>query len=150
MAIGQSKLHEMIRRGRLLSDSVAWLKTFTPKTKTEILDMIREDQLRKKGIDGDGNVIGYYSYVTELINPRKKFNTHYTLFDTGEFYRSMFVTVLQDRIEINADGDKGDENLFVKYGSEIIKLTDENLSILKDVVKEAYIKYARSIIFNAR
>ena len=150
MAIGQSKLHEMIRRGNLLSEAVAWLQTFDPKTKTAVLDLIREDQLKEKGIDGDGNVIGYYSYVTSLINPEKAFNTHYTFFDTGEFFRSMFVKVLSDRIEINGDGNKGDENLFVKYGSEIIKLTDENTQILKEMVRESYIKYARSIIFNAR
>lgn len=147
MAIGQSRLHEMLRRGRLFSEAVVWFETFDPALRNKILDWIRDDQLRKRGVDGDGNVIGYYSYMTSLINPKKKFNTHYTLEDTGAFFRSMFVKVLRDRIEINADADKEDENLFEKYGTKIIKLTDENFEKLKAEVKDSYIKEARRLLF---
>jgi len=147
MAIGQSKLHELLKRGRVLSDAVAWFDAFDTKQKNDILHMIREDQLRSKGIDGTGEVIGYYSFVTTLINPLKRFNTHYTLYDTGAFYRSMFVTVLMDRIEINANADKGDENLFEKYGTQIIQLTDENFEILKASVRASYIDYAKKTLF---
>lgn len=96
-----------------------------------VLRWIQEDQLRKQGIDEDGDVIGEYSEVTEMINPEKIAGTHYTLFDTGEFYESMRIVVLNDSIVIEADADKRNkdgetENLFEKYGDGIIGLTTEN------------------------
>lgn len=147
MAIGKSKLHEMLRRGRLFSEAVVWFDAFNPALKKQILDWIRNDQLRAKGVDGEGNVIGYYSFATSLINPEKKFNTHYTLEDTGAFFRSMFVKVLRDRIEINADAEKDDGNLFEKYGTQIIKLTDENFEKLKAEIRKHYITEARNLIY---
>lgn len=151
MAIGQSKLHTMLRRGLLLSDSVAWLETFTPKTKKEIIDLVRESQLRAEGIDGDGDAIGFYSFATQIAsNGRKQQGDHYTLEDTGEFFRSMFLRVLSNSFEIVADGQKEDDNLFDKYGDEIIALTDENLEKVKIMVREAYVNYVRRILLGVR
>ena len=148
MAIGQSRLHEMLRRNILFSESVVWLQAFTPQTKREILDMIQKDQLTDKGIDAEGRQIGEYSELTEIITRgRKQAGDHYTLDDTGAFYRSMFVTVLKEAIEIDANADKGEENLFEKYTTKIIGLTDDNLGKLIELVKAEYIKQARAILF---
>ena len=149
--IGQSKLHTFLRRGKLLSDAVAWFEAFTPKNKNEILDLIREDQLREKGIDGDGDIIGFYSFATELITGgAKQQGDHYTLDDTGAFFRSMFIRVLSDSFTINADGQKEDDNLFDKYGKEIIKPTDESIDKIKKIVRRAYIAYVRRVLFESR
>lgn len=148
MAIGKSKLHEMLRKNRSMNEGVVWLKSIDSATRTEILRMIKEDQLTAKGIDATGEVIGYYSLTTELISKgRKKFNTHYTLDDTGYFYRSIFVRVLANEIQINADGDKDDENIIEKYGSKILNLTNENLELLIERVKKAYIKELQRRIY---
>jgi hypothetical protein len=151
MAIGQSKLHTTLKRGRLLSDSVAWLEAFTPRTKNEILDLVREAQLRAEGIDGDGDIIGFYSFATELITGgEKQQGDHYTFDDTGAFFRSMFLRVLSDGFVIVADGQKEDDNLFDKYGEQIIALTDENLEKVSVMVRKAYASYVRRILFGAR
>lgn len=151
MAIGQSKLHTMLRKGRLLADSVAWFEAFTPRTKREILDLVREAQLRAEGIDGDGDEIGFYSFATELISGgTKQEGDHYTLDDTGEFFRSMFIRVLSNRFEIVADGQKDDENILDKYGQQIIALTDENLEKVSIMVRKAYVDYVRRILLGAR
>jgi hypothetical protein len=151
MAIGQSKLHEMLRKHRLMSEAVAWLEVFDSATKKQVLDWIRKDQLTAKGIDADGNVIGYYSQVTEMITRGKKqAGSHYTLDDTGAFYRSMYVTVFRSSLEIDANGDKGEEDLFEKYGQKIIGLTEENMGNLRQVVKEKYIAIAKKILFGTR
>lgn len=148
MAIGKSKLHEMLRKNRAMNEGVVWLKSIDSATRTEILRMIKEDQLTAKGIDATGEVIGYYSLTTELISKgRKKFNTHYTLDDTGYFYRSMFVRVLANEIQINADGQKEEENIIDKYGSKILNLTNENLHKLIERVKKAYIAELRRVLF---
>ena len=151
MAIGKSKLHEMLKRGRLLHDSVVWFEAFDTDLKQTILDWIREDQLRSKGIDADGNVIGYYSLTTSLIDPSKPFNTHYTLDDKGDFFRSMFVTVFKDRIVIDANSDSFTEMKEQDwYTDRILGLTDEHIKKLKEEVKTKYIEIARRILFGGR
>lgn len=148
MAIGNSKLHEMVRRRRLLSDSLVWFNAFDTDLKRQIVEWITQDQLKEKGIDADGDVIGYYSQVTEFINPTKKFNTHYTLYDTGSFYRSIFIQVLSDRIVPNATSETyrkmQDKDWFT---DRILNLTDENIQLLKMELKDKYIAAVRKVLF---
>jgi hypothetical protein len=147
LAIGRTKLDEHIKRYRLLNDAIAWLNTFDNATLKQIIDWIQKDQLTNKGIDKNGDVIGTYSYVTELISGgRKQQGDHYTLDDTGDFYRSMYVQVLRESIVINANANKGLDNLFVKFGTGIIGLTDENLGKLKEMARKSYIKTAKKIL----
>jgi hypothetical protein len=148
MAIGQSRLHSIFRKGKVLKESVAWFEAFTPTNKTEILNLIREDQLRDKGIDGTGDIIGTYSFFTSLNNPEKAFNTPYTLYNEGKFYESMFIQVLSESFTVNADGQKEEDNLFEKYGDEIIQFTDENLDKIKGIIRRAYIDYVKRILFS--
>lgn len=151
MAIGNTKVDNLLRRVKLLSETIAWVKAFDTTTKEQVIEWIQKDQLMSKGIDKKGDVIGYYSLTTELISQgKKKYNTHYTLFDSGDFYRSMYVAVYRDMIEINADADKGEDNLFEKFGTGIIGLTDENFSKLKKIIQRSYINYAREVLQLAR
>lgn len=131
-------------------ESVAWLEAFTPTNKREILDLIRQDQLTDKGVDGDGDIIGFYSFATEIASGGKKQQgDHYNLNDTGAFYKSMFIRVMSDRFTVVADGQKDDENLFDKYGDEIIQFTDENLDKIKAIIRKSYIDYIRKILFSS-
>ena len=140
-------LGEKLKKTRSLSDAMAWYESFDLEFKKQILDWIRIDQLREKGVDEDGDVIGYYSLYTEILSGgRKKFGDHYTLEDTGAFYRSMFITVFRDSIVIDADPIKGQDNLFFKYGEGIIGLTEENMGLLQQEIKKKYIEKARSIL----
>jgi hypothetical protein len=151
MAIGKSKLHSMLRRGQMLSDAVAWFDFFTTQNKVRILDMIRISQLKEKGVYKDGDVIGFYSEATEWItNGEKQAGDPYTLDDTGAFYRSMFITVYKDLFEINADAQKDDTNLFNKYGTGIVGLTNENESLLIEMIKRHYYDYIRKVLFGTK
>lgn len=148
MAIGKSKLHKILSRGKLLYDEIAWIKAFDTETKEFVLDLVRNDQLRDQGINKDGEIIGLYSEVTEMINPDKQTGTPYTLNDTGDFYRSMFVSVFGDRIVINADPVKSaEDNLFEIYGTGIIGLTQESLEKLRKRIKTRYIEYYKKTLF---
>lgn len=132
-----------------LSQGLVWLDTFRqPSIRTMILDWIREDQLTRKGVDADGNVIGYYSLVTSFINPNKKFNTPFTLNDTGDFYRSMFITVLVDALIINADAEKMEDQEW--WNERILELTDENLEKLKALFLERLQDYGRDVLLGRR
>jgi hypothetical protein len=128
----QTELGRLLNRSRTLSTRYLWQLVFRDvRLRKMVLRWIQEDQLRKQGIDEDGDVIGEYSEFTEMINPEKVAGTHYTLFDTGEFYESMKIVVLNDSIVIEANANKVNEdgeteNLFQKYGEGIIGLTTEN------------------------
>ena len=149
--IGKSKLHSTLRRGATLSDALAWYDFFTVQNRKLILDLVRYKQLNELGIDKHGDVIGYYSYATEIISQgRKQEGDPYTLDDTGEFYKSMFISVFQDLFEINADAQKGDENLFEKYGSGIVGLTDRNLDLVIVEIRKSYVNYARKVLFRIK
>ena len=139
----------LIKRIRLLSDAAAWLGMFRDNTiKKEIVRLIQEEQLTKKGVDGNDQVIGYYSAFTSLVNKKKKFNEPYDLNDTGKFYESMYVYATLDAIYTVAFREFEDgQNIFDKYGEDIISLTDESFEIVKDMVREiGYIAYVRKVL----
>jgi hypothetical protein len=139
----------ILRRTMMLSDALIWIDSVDGTVRRLILFLIQNEQLRKEGIDEDGDVIGWYSQLTEILSGgRKKFNTHYTLEDTGEFFRQMFVITLADSLVIDSDGadkDNGD-NLFDKYGEGIIGLTDENMDKLVAVLREKYYQNTREVL----
>jgi hypothetical protein len=137
-----------LRKVKLLSDSIVWFDSNDGFIRNQILKWIQNDQLRSRGIDEYGEVIGWYSQMTEILSGgRKKFNTHYTLEDTGEFLRQMFVIVMQDSLVVDSDGaEKEDENLFDKYGIGIVGLTDENMEKLITLLKQKYITWTRKVL----
>jgi hypothetical protein len=99
------------------------------------------------GVDGDGNVMGFYSFATELITGgRKQEGDPYTLFDTGAFYSSMFTVITEQLIIFEADANKADTNLYDEYGANITKLNETNFEILKETVKNHYIKQIRELL----
>ena len=116
-----------VKRAKLLSEGKVWIETFRNDTafRREMLELIRKDQLKERGIDEDGNVIGYYSYVTSLINPKKRFNTHYTLEDTGELYRSLFIAVTGKHFELDWNDEKIKDQDW--YSESILGYTEENI-----------------------
>ena len=113
--------------------------------------MIQQDQLFKEGIDEDGDIIGTYSEWTEMLNPDKVAGSHYTLFDTGAFYESMQIVVLNDSFVVEAQPIKIDEdgkqtNLFEKYGEGIVGLTDENKEKLAIEIKKRFIDEVNKLL----
>lgn len=143
------------RAKNLLMMRSIWYSVFRDVAfKNKILDWIRTDQLFKEGVDEDGDIIGTYSEWTEMINPEKVAGTHYTLFDTGEFYKSMMIVVLMDAsfvidadpIKIDDDGKQTD--LFQKYGDGIVGLTQESREKLATECIERFNREAIKILRN--
>ena len=127
----ETKIGIVLKRFRLLTSTVLWFYSMDQKTQKKILDWIRNDQLQK-GLDEDNDVIGLYSEWTEKINPEKVAGTPYTLEDTGEFYRSLFVTVFNDVFEIDGEAQKSPtDNLFTKYGDGIVGLNSQSKEKLR-------------------
>jgi hypothetical protein len=145
-----NELGEILKRTKLISDSIIWFRSFDVILKTKILDWIRNDQLQK-GINEDGDIMGLYSQWTEFINPEKVAGTPYTLYDSGDFYKSLFIDVLTEFFVVDGEGLKTDENgqttdLFKWLGDGIVGLTDDNKDKLAEELKIKYIENVRKIL----
>jgi len=134
-------LNDLLRNTKILMDAdIIWNHVFSDKDfQVWILDLIRDDQLMEKGVDETGKIIGTYSWATQNIyNSSKIEGEHYTLFDTGDFYKSMLILLGTNYFEIDADPIKENANLFTKYGEGIIGLTEESLEKLREETKRRY------------
>lgn len=138
-----TRIGETLKKTKLLFDSVAWLESITTELRSKaIREWIQKDQLKDKGVDSQGQVIGFYSLATEFFSGgRKQEGDHYDLDDTGNLYRSMFVRVLSDAIIFEADSGKIEDQHW--WDKDILNLTDENLQKFIDEVRQNYIIYAR-------
>lgn len=145
MGFMETLLGDKLKKAAKLSESLAWLEAFDQALMNTIIKWIQEDQLQQ-GIDEDGDIIGLYSDFTESLNPEKIAGTPYTLDDTGDFYRSMYVVVLKDSIIIEANPTKGNDNLFFKYGDGIIGLTEESMGKLQEEIRKKYIQFVKDAL----
>jgi len=149
----ETALGMVLNRYRNLKEEYLWRKVFNDaKFREWTLDLIRQDQLFKQGIDGDGDIIGTYSEYTEMMNPEKVAGTPFTLFDTGDFYKSFVLYIYKNYIEVDANpikiNDKGEkENLFWKYGENIIALTDESLAKLREEFLVRFKKELKELLY---
>ena len=143
--IGTTAIDEHLKKAEKLSDMVAWYESHDMVVRKFILDLIRIKQLKQEGIDQNENIIGLYSQLTELLSGgRKKAGTPFTLYDTGEFYRSMFILVMKDSIIIDANYSKMADQDW--WSIDILGLTESNLDLYAEMVKKNYVKYARKIL----
>lgn len=152
MFVTETKLGETLKKVYLLNSGDAWIEAITPTLQQRIVeDWIRGEQLYKNGVDEDGVLLGVYSLTTQIMSKgRKKAGTHYTLFDTGQFYRSIFTRVLPDALFIDADfAEMPDQNWWRENNLEenkILGLTDENLEKFTKAVANGYGRYLRRIL----
>lgn len=125
-----------VKRAKLLSEGKVWINTFRNDVQFRkwMLDLIRFDQLKARGVDEDENTIGFYSFVTSLINPEKKFNTHYTLEDSGDLYRSLFMIATVEYFQLDWDDQKIRDQDW--WSETILGYTDENL----EKISERYVE----------
>lgn len=97
----------------------------------EIINIVTQEQLFKEGINGKGiKIMDYQPYRPSTIKAkiRKGQPTNrVTLRDTGKFYKSMFLVFEPDGFYITSSDDKA-KYLIKKYGEEIFRITDSNLT----------------------
>ena len=132
-------LKEIANRVIALDSSAILVRIFSEKEANEIVLFLQKSQLFDDGERSDGSIIGYYSDNTRVYKKLdkgwrgKSFENFITLYDTGDFYDSMSVKVLNNGdIEISADGKKDNTDLFEKYGQNIIGLTNESIEELSN------------------
>lgn len=136
---------------KLLNDQFLWIKAMVnnPILHQQILNWIRNDQLIDKGEDADGDVIGFYSFATELMSGgSKQEGDHYTLKDTGELHRSFFIRVLRDSFIIDGDTAKIEDQDW--FSERIVALSELSLQKFIEIYEQIAISYAREVLFKHR
>ena len=141
-----NSLGDQLNSAMKMNDIQAWYHINSPRLQHKVIrQWIQDDQLMSKGVDGDGHVIGLYSLATEIISEgRKPEGTRFNLFDSGDVFASMFIVVLFDRIEINADDGKIRDQEW--YSERIFELTDDNLNKYIQEAKNGLQSYMRKVL----
>jgi hypothetical protein len=141
-----NSLGKRVNAATFANDVDAWYHINTPRIQRKIIKQwIQDDQLLSKGVNANGEVIGVYSFATELITEgRKPQGENYNLFESGDLFASMFIVLLFDRIEIQADDGKIRDQDW--YTEKIFELTDENLAKYIEEAKEGLRSYIRKIL----
>jgi len=128
------KLFKIIQNAKKLSDESVFVAIMETQNATgEVNELIADAQMYEQGIDGEGNEIGQYAESTKKIKQRKgqRFD-HITLRDTEEFHNSIRVgQVTNEAANVSANPIKSDgTNLLLKYGTDILELTEANTNEL--------------------
>lgn len=115
-----------------------------------IVSAIADDQLYRRGINGKGEkIMDYMPYTTTTVRIKKKKGqptTRVTLRDTGDFHNSMFVVFDAEGFYVTASDDKTPE-LIEKYGDEIFRLTDKNLTrIIRSHIRKELVKRLKKAV----
>lgn len=142
------KLRELQKRANLLVRNWAKLRSDAlEKTKEIALDIITDEQLFDKGIDGDGNQLPlpYAPFTIDIKKALGQPINRITLKDTGAFYDGFFGNVKGDDIIIGSSDSKSSQ-LHNDWGKNISSMTKANtekyarenvLPILQDSLRKA-------------
>jgi hypothetical protein len=112
----------------------------------EVLQRLQWD----KGEDKYGNILGRYSYATQILSGGKKIaGEPYNLKETGSFWQETYlkaiITSEDIYFEISSNDYKTPE-LISKIGDRIFGLEDENMNKFKESVKNLLITILNDIV----
>ena len=144
-------LRNLEYRLRAFKDSLPTLLEDIVRDKEDVIvSAIADDQLYRRGINGKGKkIMGYMPYTATTVRIKKKKGqptTRVTLRDTGDFHNSMFVVFDAEGFYVTASDDKTSE-LIEKYGDEIFRLTDKNLTrIIRSHIRKELVKRLKKAV----
>ena len=130
------------------------LKDEIMKHEDVIVQMVTQEQLYEKGIEGRGTeIMSYQPYTARTIRIKQKKGQPYdrvTLKDTGEFYNSLHVEFDDEGFYVTSTDDKA-KYLLARYGKTIFRLTDENFSeLLSNYIKPSLQEKLKERLLNDR
>ena len=120
-----------------------------------ILNLNREGQLFAEGVGVDGEVVGRYTFATQVLSQGlsgkgfpKNVGDPYNFYSSGGMYNSFSVRVESDGFVINADTqDLIEDNRNISSDKEILGLTDESKEKLVKEITPLLIEQLRKEMF---
>lgn len=143
MVVDFTRLDKLFSALDNLTEDKIWLFAVDKDVQEEMIRINTEDQLEEEGIDSLGRKLGDYAPSTIAYKRRKgQRYDHVTLKDKGDFYNSFNVKVNVNEIIIDADdSSKYNKPLFEVWGVDVLGLTDENMTYIKEMILENYINF---------
>lgn len=143
MVVDFTRLDKLFSALDNLTEDKIWLFAVDKDVQDEMIRINTEDQLEEEGIDSLGRKLGDYAPSTIAYKRRKgQRYDHVTLKDEGDFYNSFNVKVNVNEIIIDADdSSKYNKPLFEVWGVDVLGLTDENMTYIKEMILENYINF---------
>ena len=144
-------LRNLEYRLRAFKDSLPTLLEDIVRSKEDVIvSAIANDQLYRRGINGNGEkIMDYMPYTARTIKNKKRKGqptTRVTLRDTGAFHESMYVVFDSEGFYITSDDEKA-QYLVKKYGREIFRLTDKNFTrIIRSHIRKELVKRLKQAI----
>ena len=136
----------MLLRTKTLNDIDAWLFAMKDNRDLQIrLIKAVKERLFKEGTDENGRIIGYYSPLSEKLDPKKVAGTHYTLLASGELYDSIYIGVMNEYFFIDAETNKIKDQTWFNEG--IIALDETTFDWFSEEIINKYREYADRILF---
>lgn len=106
------------------------------ENKKTILDYVRIDQLFELGEDGEGRKLIPYTPFTRAVKISEGRDPNVvTLFDTGDFYSSADLTLINEDVLNIFFTDPKTPDLLDKYGSSIDDLNEENQDKVNELIE---------------
>jgi len=144
------KAQESIRRFLDSVDPDSIFKTVVSSQKVQqlIIDTIQQDQLFQ-GIDGTGRELtdigGFYSRsYAEFKSNIGLPSGRVTLFLTGDFYRTFKINTGKGYFEVEADTIKDGVDLQIRWGDDLLKLTDESHNKIAELIFKETLRILRA------
>lgn len=133
-------LNDLLRRVQTFNDGLTggeYMAEIITEYDYQILDMNTETQLYEQGITATGiSIMDYAPYSPVTIEIKQAAGQPYdrvTLRDTGDFHRSFFLQIDNEKFTFNAE-DWKTRDLLRLYGDEIMGLTPENVQLLERTI----------------
>ena len=134
-------IEDIINNALNLNEDHAWFQVIDREIQWEIIRLNTIDQLFDEGLKSDGSYLPDYSPASVQIFGKRE--GHIQLHDTGDFYRSFVVKVDSKGFDIIADTKKGigAKDDLLRYGIDILGLTDENTEVITNALIIKYREY---------
>ncbi len=109
----------------------------------EVRGLIIELNIKQlqRGKDSKDKPIGRGYYSARSVKEFGKKPGPIVLFEHGDFYASIHTEVINTTIVIDADGQKGNTNLFNRYGVDVVGLDGKSMNELGGMLKMKLAKY---------
>lgn len=141
-------LRNLLKRAASLQQDFAIQAMDKPSNLDLVVELNTQGQLYDKGIGSDGISLGSYRPFTidKKIDSGQP-TDRVTLKDTGDFYNSVRANFSYNGdIIITADTIKGDTDLEIEWGKNILGLTDESISIINPIFTDDIIKDVKAFL----
>lgn len=107
-----------------------------------IINLNREKQLYVEGVGLDGQIVGTYSFFTQVLSEGisgkgfpKRAGSPFNFYNTGEMYQSFRVIVDKEGFTIDADAEKLVDSDIIENENQILGLTNESkIELAKEVI----------------